>query len=284
VAATPIVKSDKICMSTFVANARMYAVTPEVEASWRTLLAHVAADAGVPLDYVPYPAPQPLEHLWRRGDLGCVQMCGYPIALKIADVVPLATMIPRAAWAKGRAVYRSDLIVRTEAPYATLADTFGGRAGWTVQHSHSGFNAFRHHLLQHRTAVRPTLYAEMRGELITARRILDSVHDGAIDVGPLDAYWHMLIAKHAPQITAGVRIIESTAVAPMPAFVASPSLPLEQVTRLRAAFATGSSQPWFAPLGDTLLLDGFAPVTLADFETTLAWDRTAIAAGYPVPA
>ena len=106
----------------------MYAVTPEVEALWRELLARVAAEAGVALDYVPYPAPRPLEDLWRRPDLGCVFMCGYPIVLRIADVCPIAAPIPAAAWAAGRPVYRSDLIVRREAPFLTLADSFGRRA------------------------------------------------------------------------------------------------------------------------------------------------------------
>src|SRR5262245_17111305 len=130
----------------WVANARMYAVTPDVEGAWISLLEHVAHDAGVRLRYMPYPAPQPLEHLWSRPDLGAVFMCGYPIALRLAPVTPLAAPIPRASWADGRAVYRSDLIVREDAPYARLEDTFGARAGWTVAHSHSGFNAFRHHL------------------------------------------------------------------------------------------------------------------------------------------
>jgi hypothetical protein len=79
-----------------IANARMYAVTPEVEAAWRALLAHIARDAQVPLEYLPYPAPQPLEQLWARTDLGAVFMCGFPIALKLAPVVPLAAPIPRA--------------------------------------------------------------------------------------------------------------------------------------------------------------------------------------------
>ncbi len=125
-------------------------------------------------------------------------MCGYPVALQMANVVPLAAPIPRAAWASGRPVYRSDLIVRDDAPFRTLEDTFGGRAGWTVEHSHSGFNAFRHHLLQYRTVSRPALYGEMVPNLVTARAILDSVRDGRIDVGPLDAYWHMLIARAQP--------------------------------------------------------------------------------------
>jgi ABC-type phosphate/phosphonate transport system substrate-binding protein len=271
-------------MTRLIANARMYAVTPAAEAAWQALLAHITADAGVFLTYEAYPAPQPLESLWRRSDLGCVLMCGYPIALRIADVIPIAAPIPRAPWANGCSVYRSDLIVRSDAPFRTLADTFGGTAGWTVEHSHSGFNAFRHHLLRYRTPERPTLYGRVVGNLVTARRILDAVRDGSIDVGPLDAYWHMLIAKYAPDVTVGVRVLESTDVAPMPAFVAAPGLPGRDVEALRAAFGDAHARPWFALLADALLLDGFATVTSADFETTLAWDREAKAHDYRFPA
>ena len=268
----------------FIANARMYAVTPEAEAAWRALISHVADEAGIALDYVAYPAPQPLEALWSRPDLGCVQMCGYPIALRMAEVVPIAAPIPRADWAEGHAVYRSDLIVRADSPFRTLADTFGGRFGWTVAHSHSGFNAPRFHLLRHRTAERPRLYRDVRQNLITARAVLDAVRDGGIDVGPLDAYWHMLIRRWRPEIAAGVRVLESTATAPMPAFVASPSLPSASVAALRAAFAAAASRAWFPPLREALLIEGFVPVTLDTFAPTLAWHAAALRADYPEPA
>jgi ABC-type phosphate/phosphonate transport system substrate-binding protein len=268
----------------FIANARMYAVMPEAEAAWRELLSHVCDDAGVALRYEAYPPPQPLEALWTRPDLGCVQMCGFPIAARLADVVPIAAPIPRTDWAVGRAVYRSDMIVRKNAPFATLADTFGGRLGWTVAHSHSGFNAPRYHLLRYRTPGRPTLYGGVRGNLITARRILDNVLDGGIDVGPLDAYWHMLIRHYRPDLTDGVRVLDSTETAPMPAFVASPALPVESVAALRAAFARAHARLWFPALGDALLIDGFAPVTLDSFAPTLAWHDAAVRVGYTVPA
>jgi ABC-type phosphate/phosphonate transport system substrate-binding protein len=273
-----------VSVTRLIMNARMYAVTPAVEAQWRTLLEHVTHAAGVELDYVPYPAPQPLETLWARPDLGCVFMCGYPVALQLAAVVPIAAPVPRAEWAAGRPVYRSDLIVREDSPFRTLADTFGGRAGWTVEHSHSGFNAFRHHLLSYRTAARPALYGEMVPNLITARAILDAVREGRIDVGPLDAYWHLLIRKHSPALTAGVRVLESTAVATLPAFVTGSKTPENVVTALRAAFADASRQEWFSAIADELLLDGFAPVTSADYARTLEWDREAKLAGYPLPA
>jgi ABC-type phosphate/phosphonate transport system substrate-binding protein len=271
-------------VATWIANARMYAVTPEVEAAWRELIEHVARDAAVALTYVPYPAPQPLEELWKRADLGAVFMCGFPIALELAPVIPLAAPIPRAPWAHGRALYRTDLIVRADAPYRSLEDTFGGRAGWTVAHSHSGFNAFRHHLLAYRTPVRPALYGSMTGKLVTARRVLDEVREGRIDVGPLDAYWHLLMARHAPQLTRGIRTLTSTEAAPMPAFVAGSGVPPELVRELRAAFAGAASRPWFARLAEPLLLEGFARVERSFYAPLLEWDREAKAGGYELPA
>lgn len=271
-------------MSSWVANARMYSVTPEAESAWRELLERVAGEAQVTLEYLPYPAPRPLEELWSRSDLGAVLMCGYPIAMRLAAVQPIAAPIPRARWAGGRAVYRTDLIVSEDAAYGKLEDTFGARAGWTVAHSHSGFNAFRHHLLAFRTPQRPALYREMVGNLVTARNVLDAVRERRIDVGPLDAYWHMLIAQHAPKLVAGVRVLASTALAPMPAFVAAAGLPAAAVDRLRAAFISAAGRPWFAPLADALLLEGFAAAERETFDLALAWDREARAEGYAEPA
>jgi ABC-type phosphate/phosphonate transport system substrate-binding protein len=271
-------------MTSAIMNARMYAVTPAVEAAWRSLLERITAEAGVSFDYVPYPAPQPLETLWTRPDLGCVFMCGYPVALKMANIVPLAAPIPRAAWAAGRPVYRSDLIVREDSPYRALEDTFGGRAGWTVEHSHSGFNAFRHHLLRYRTASRPSLYGEMVPQMVTARAILDAVREGRIDVGPLDAYWHLLIARHNPSLTAGIRVLDSTDVATVPAFVTATSTPSWLVDALRIAFADASRRAWFDEHADALLIDGFAAVDATAYGRTLDWDWEAKTAGYPYPA
>ena len=268
---------------TLISNARMYAVCPEAEAAWRALLARISDDAGIPLSYQEYPAPQPLEQLWRRPDIGCVQMCGYPIALGVADVAPIAAPVPRASWAQGKAVYRSDLIVRRDAEFGLLPDTFAGTVGWTVEHSHSGFNALRHHLLPYRSDARPHVYQHAVGKLITARKVLDSVLDGTIDIGPLDAYWHMLIDKFKPDMTAGVRVLESTAVAPMPAFVAGTNVNPETVQRLRSAFSQAHARPWFAELGEALLIDGFTAVTLDTYQPTMDWNLAAQAAGYLEP-
>ena len=211
-------------------------------------------------------------------------MCGYPIARKVANVMPLASPIPSAPWADGKAVYRSDLIVRKHAPFEHLTDSFTGTLGWTVEHSQSGFNALRYHLLPYRSKDRSKLYRDSIGNLITARRIIESVLDGTIDIGPLDAYWHILIDRYQPDLTAGIRVLDSTATLPMPAFVASPNLPLDIVDRLREAFAAAHSRPWFSQFKEALLIEGFSRVTHETFAETLAWNQAAEKAGYREPA
>ena len=271
-------------MAGLIANARMYAVTQEAEEAWQALLARVLAGAGLSYRYERYPAPQPMEVLWRRRDLGCVLMCGYPIALGLAEVTPIAAPVPSLAWASDRPLYRSDLIVRADSPIAKLEDSFGQRLGWTVEHSHSGFNALRHHLLPFRSAHRPSLYGEVTGNLVTARAILDAVLEGRIDIGPLDGYWHALMRLHRPDLVSGIRVVASTALAPIPAFVAGPEADPAATARLKAAFAAAHEATWFAPLAAKLALSRFEPVQRTDFAPTLERDREALAAGYPLPA
>jgi ABC-type phosphate/phosphonate transport system substrate-binding protein len=263
-----------------------YSVAPQTDARWDELLSAIARDAGVSFAFLSYPLPQSLEELWRRPDVGCVFiMCGYPIVLRQLDVFPIAAPIPAAPWARGRAVYRTDLIVKADSPYRRLRDTFGGRIGWTLPHSHSGFNALRHHLLQYRTPERPTLYSQVVGELGTVRRVFDAVLDGTIDVGPVDAYWHLLMQRYHPGLAAEVRVIESTATAPIPAFVASPAVRREDVERLADSFQSAHKRPWVPPIGAALSIKGFAPVRGIDaFSAILARARQADQAGYPSPA
>ena len=266
-----------------ISNARMYAVTPQVEVLWCGLLERICAMARVHMEYLSYPAPQLLEPLWRRADVGAVFMCGYPIRLKIAGVQPLAAPVPDVDWAKGRAVYRTDFIVRADSSYRTLAETFFGHFGWTVAHSHSGFNAPRHHLLRYLTAGQEHLFKEVSGNLITAREILDRVADGRLDVGPLDAYWHHLLRLHRPELLENIRVIENTDVAPMPCFVAGKSMTAAEIARLKAAFTAVGEQDWFSDYAGPLAISGFLPVDFSTYQPLQDWQDEALAANYAEP-
>jgi ABC-type phosphate/phosphonate transport system substrate-binding protein len=262
-----------------------YPVTARVGPAWQELLTAIGREVDVAFDFLPYPLPHPQEELWSRNDRGCVfMMCGYPIAMRHFAVTPIAAPIPSAAWTQGHALYRSDLIVKAASRFQALTDTFGGRLGWSTMHSHSGFNALRHHLLQYRTRDRPTLYSHVVGNLGSVRKLFDSVCDGTIDVGPVDAYWHLLLRHHEPELAARVRVIESTATAPIPSLVASPAVPREIIDRLAASFASASQQPWFHPLAAPIMITGFEACALGDFDIIRAREEEAIRTGYPLPA
>ena len=94
----------------------------------------------------------------------------------------------------------------------------------------------------------------------------------------------MLIARHAPQLTAGTRVLTSTPMTPMPALVAAAAAPADMVTRLRAAFTRAAQRPWFGPFADLLLLEGFAEASQTSFAPLLEWDAEAQAAGFHLPA
>jgi ABC-type phosphate/phosphonate transport system substrate-binding protein len=262
-----------------------YAVTPVVEEAWRELLARIGREADIAFDFLSYPLPQPQEELWSRSDLGCIfMMCGYPIAMRDFAVTPIAAPIPSAPWAQHHALYRSDLIVQADSRFHTLSDTFGGRLGWTTNHSHSAFNALRYHLLQYRTPDRPTLYSRVVGDLGSVRKLFDSVCDGTIDVGSVDAYWLLLLQRYQPELAIHVRVIDSTATAPIPAFVASPAVPYEIIDLLAATLASVQHQDWFHELAAATCITGFAACAVEDFDVIRDREYEAIRAGYPLPA
>src|SRR5829696_8586931 len=131
------------------------------------------------------------------------------------------------------ALYWTDFAIAADRPFRQLAYTFGGRIGWTVEHSQSGFNAVRHHLLRHRAGRKARLFRQAVGPLVTPRRVTESLLSGEIDVGPLDSYYHELLRRFELQTASRLRTVESTAPTPMPLLVASATAEVRSVDRLR---------------------------------------------------
>jgi len=245
-------------VSALIANARMYAVTPAVEAAWRALFQRVAATSGVALDYLAHPAPAPLDDIWARPDLGLALQCGWPFANLYPAMRPVAAPVPRANWAGGGPRYRTHLVARADRPVPDL-DRPGLRLGWTATHSQSG----RHAVEAHRAARGRPRDPVLVGPLVTPRCVVEAVLAGEVDLGPLDSYWHALLAAHEPQTAARLRVVETTELTPMPLLVASPEVEPATVDRLGAALvALGADEPRLAPLE----LAGFARVTRADYD------------------
>jgi ABC-type phosphate/phosphonate transport system substrate-binding protein len=264
-----------------VASARMYSWSPTLTAAWQRLLDRVAARAGVELAVLNLADPYPLEELWAREDLGCVFMCGYPWAMRADRPHLLAVPVPSPPRYGGRPEYVTDFVVRADGPHRTLEDTFGGTIAYSAEHSHSGYNAARFHLLDYRRPDRPTLYAKTLGPLHRQLPVIDAVLEGRADVGPVDGYGLDLLRRHGAERAQRVRVVATTVAAPSAPLVASPSLDAAARARLTAALLAAHTDPGLAALLDELLVTRFVAADPRAFDVMLERQRVAEAAGYP---
>jgi ABC-type phosphate/phosphonate transport system substrate-binding protein len=264
-----------------IASARMYSWSPSLRAAWRRLLTWVGERSNVLFDVLdPSAEPTSLDDLWARSDMGCVFMCGYPWALREARPHLLAAPVPSPPRYGGRPDYVSDFIVRCDSSFTDLAETFGGTIAYSTEHSHSGYNAPRFHLLPHRTRERPQLYSTVLGPFIRQRPVIDAVLDGRADVAAVDGYGLDLLRRHEPAAVARLRVIATTLPAPAPPLVASPGIDPATRERITAALCSIHQAAGMAGTLDELLLARFVRVEPEAFEIFLERERAAEAAGY----
>jgi len=264
-----------------VASARMYSWSPSLTAAWQRLLEWVSARAGVSLEVLNLADPVSLDDLWAREDLGCVFMCGYPWALRSDRPHLLAAPVPSPPRYGGQPVYVTDFIVRADSAYRTLEDTFGGCLAYSAEHSHSGYNAARFHLLPYRSPSRPTLYGRLLGPLHRQVPVIDAEIEGRADVGPVAGYALDLLRRHGSERAARVRVVATTVTAPSAPLVASPLVDAGSREHLTNTLLEVHTVSEMAGTLDELLLTRFVRVHPADLEVFLERQRAAEAAGYP---
>lgn len=266
-------------MDELIANARMYAVAPGASAAWKRLFGWLTEETGIRLSIIDHAFPAKLDELWRREDLACTFMCGWPwLRMGLGHQV-VAAPIPDAAWAGGKAQYVSHFVVRADQAYQRLEETFGARFAFTIDDSHSGYNAPRRHLMRHRQGNAP-LFREIVGPLTTPRRVLEAINEGRADVGPQDSFAFLLMRRHAPELTDGVRVIASTDPMPMPALMASRGADRGMVEALRQALCGLSGQGGMATLLADLCITGFQTLDPAAYELSERWAQEAERGGY----
>src|SRR5262249_57617455 len=101
---------------------------------------------------------------------------------------------------RARPVYVTEFSVLAASRYPRVEATLGRTLAYSVEHSHSGYNAPRYHLLAYRTPERPTLFGSVIGPFIRQRPVIEAVIDGRADVAAVDGYGLGLLRRHAPQI------------------------------------------------------------------------------------
>jgi ABC-type phosphate/phosphonate transport system substrate-binding protein len=235
-----------------IANARMYSVTPQIAALWRSLLAAVLEKAGEPVDIVDHAPPAPISELWQRPDKAAVFMCGLPYSLAVPRPELVVAPIPSPSAYGGRACYWTDLVVRADSSFQSLEQTFGHRLALTTPESQSGYAAPLYALMAH-GGDKP-LYREIIEPRFTPMGALTAVIENKAELAPIDSYAWALLAKYAPGLTAQVRIVKSTELTAIPAVVASGQAP----AGVAAAFLAAGAEAAPRALMDQLLLHSFA--------------------------
>lgn len=272
--------AEEILNPPLIANARMYSSgAPEAGLAWTSLLNWVVARAGCGFEVLDYPPPQPLDALWARADLGCAFMCGLPYARDPRPLTPIVAPVVHGARYQGRPIYFTDIVVRSDSPYRTLEDTFGGRVGFTVHHSQSGYVALREHLLPYRLKIGHSPYSQVVGPLYGARDIVDALLAGRIDVGPLDSYVFDLVRHLQPATGAQLRTVATTRASPIPLFVATAPIGQDLVGKLQAAFMAAARAEELEAERDMLLIADFVIPEQAPYQALRA--RAEAAAIYP---
>ncbi len=233
----------------------MYGAAPMAVAAWRALFERVSERSGVPLEVIDHAFPAALSDLWKRPDLGCAFMCGWPYVRGVADVIPIAAPVMSDVRAADRPVYWTDIVVREDDPARSLEDLQGRTVAYTVEDSQSGFNAVRHFLRQRGGG---RLFGREFGPVFTPRRAIESVIARDADAGPVDSFAHALLKLHAPKLTAKVRTIAQTDPTPSPLLVASADLDNIRAAALREAFIGLADDPASESLLRALALRSFS--------------------------
>ena len=268
-----------------LSNARMYSVEATSAAAWQALLAWVAERADVPMVYEPHAPPASLPTLWRRRDLGCALMCGYPFATwhDPAVVRPhlLGAVVPRNTDG-GNPRYRTAIVVRADSAIREPGELHERRFAYTTPDSQSGYQAVRGWLAERAASAQGPWFAATVGPLVTPRAVVDALLRGDADAGPLDSYWLDLLTLHDPQTALRLRTVAVTPWTPLPPFVCSAVVPPPVRQRIAGALLSAGDAPELADVRATLALASIAPVEADDYAVLADHARAADALGYPV--
>ena len=271
-------------MTRLIANTRMYGAGEQCRRLWADLVAYFSRDSGVPLEAVEHAAPAPIEDLWKRPDMGLVQMCGWPYWRSNPRPNLVAAPILEHEYCQDRALYWTDMVVRGDEKADRLEDLFGRRLGWTVEHSHSGYNAPRWMLLPHFRKSGKPLFGQSLGPYKSPIGIINALLESEIDVGPVDGYFHLLLRRHRPELASEIRTIAVSDPAPMPPFVASSAISASDLESLRNSAVQAHLAPAAGKVMEALCIRRFVVPETGFYEATEAWSREAVAQGYEQPS
>jgi ABC-type phosphate/phosphonate transport system substrate-binding protein len=264
--------------SHMVASLPMYAANPEALAAFWTAIAmalRARGMAGVP-DVLAM--PDVLESHWRRPDLLMSQTCGYPLVTALAEEVRVAGAFHYEAPGCEGPCYRSWLIARRDDAGSELGHFAGRRVAFNGRNSQSGYNSLRALVAPLNRGGHFFNAAIETGAHMASMR---AVAEGTADIAAIDCVSFAVISAADKDLAEALKIVGETASAPGLPLIMGGTATDEDFLILRETLAEVCADPALEAVRAQLMIAGFAPLDLADYDEIHAMERLAIAAGYP---
>jgi ABC-type phosphate/phosphonate transport system substrate-binding protein len=221
------------------------------------------------------------DGIWLEPDLVLAQTCGYPYVSHLKGKVRLVAT-PVFEFAGGEGTERVSFIIVPEGSKAQSLDDLRGKvAAVNDWGSNSGMNLFR-------AAVMPLardgkFFSEIR---ITGGHLpsIKAVQDGEADVAAIDTVTWGMLAKHAPEMLKGVRILADSPSGPGLPYITRLDAPDAEVDALRKAITETIADPAYADAVSALGLKRIEILGDEDYDRLDALRRQAEHIGYPIIA
>lgn len=204
---------------------------------------------------------------WQADDLLLSQTCGYPLTHDLAGKVQyLMTPCYDTPYNEG-ANYCSLVLVHEDSKVETFDDLKGQRFAFNSQDSQSGYNCLRFRLEEQ--GVGQQGHADFFGEMLTSgghRQSLAMVQNGQADLCACDSVTFALLAKHAPEHVAGLKVVATTRQMPGLPLITSLATDADTADKLRQTVTAVQADLAMQECLSNLLIKDWQVLPLSDYD------------------
>jgi phosphonate transport system substrate-binding protein len=205
------------------------------ESFCKSLTAYMRDRLHIPTEFVGHVPWKERERLLDRGQVHVCWICGLPYSRKSGNgtIELLAAPVMVVPRYKGKPVYYSDVVVRTDGPFRSFEDLRGRAWAYNEPGSHSGYNLVRYHMAANGT---PAGFFSRVVESGAHQESLRMILDGRIDGAAIDSTVLEMAFKQDPSLRPKFRTIAVLGPSPAPPWVVHRIVPVEVRTALRREF------------------------------------------------
>jgi phosphonate transport system substrate-binding protein len=206
------------------------------DAFCRGVAAYLGDRLGIATELVEHVSWAERERLFDEGAVDVAWLCGLPYAWKAddggRDVEILAAPVMAAARYGGRAVYFSDVVVRSDSRFRRFEDLRGSVWAYNERRSHSGAGVVRAHLA---TLGEDGRFFGVVVESGAHQCSIERIVSGEVDASAIDSTVLELEIARRPELDRLLRVIEVLGPSPMPPWVVHRRLPANLRDAVREA-------------------------------------------------